>query len=151
MKVCGMLWWWQQWCDFLVPSVLSAETTCQNMSGSLSTGTSKSLFLQSSITPGCGCCGSLPLQGQTLGLPGEWRYVRGNQVSSFALILGFTACSFPTTEYIERYGTNPVWTGYRRNHKGGIPPQKTRKTCIVKFLLESTFSSMHHICYSQQP
>ncbi|KAG8004974.1 28S ribosomal protein S18b [Nibea albiflora] len=33
-------------------------------------------------------------------------------------------------EYIERYGTNLVWTGYRRNHKGGIPPQKTRKTCI---------------------
>ncbi|XP_054620761.1 28S ribosomal protein S18b, mitochondrial [Dunckerocampus dactyliophorus] len=33
-------------------------------------------------------------------------------------------------EYIERYGTQPVWAGYRRNHKGGIPPQKTRKTCI---------------------
>lgn len=33
-------------------------------------------------------------------------------------------------EYIEKYGDNPVWTGYRRNHKGGIPPQKTRKTCI---------------------
>ncbi|XP_016896824.1 small ribosomal subunit protein mS40 isoform X2 [Cynoglossus semilaevis] len=33
-------------------------------------------------------------------------------------------------EYIEKYGTSSVWTGYRRNHKGGIPPQKTRKTCI---------------------
>uniref|UniRef100_A0A3P8SHV2 Small ribosomal subunit protein mS40 n=1 Tax=Amphiprion percula TaxID=161767 RepID=A0A3P8SHV2_AMPPE len=33
-------------------------------------------------------------------------------------------------EYTEKYGTNPVWAGYRRNHKGGIPPQKTRKTCI---------------------
>ncbi|KAM9838661.1 small ribosomal subunit protein mS40 [Aulostomus maculatus] len=33
-------------------------------------------------------------------------------------------------EYIEKYGTNPVWAGYRRNHKGSIPPQKTRKTCI---------------------
>ncbi|XP_037650688.1 28S ribosomal protein S18b, mitochondrial [Sebastes umbrosus] len=33
-------------------------------------------------------------------------------------------------EYIERYGTSTVWAGYRRNHKGGIPPQKTRKTCI---------------------
>ncbi|XP_023275022.1 28S ribosomal protein S18b, mitochondrial [Seriola lalandi dorsalis] len=33
-------------------------------------------------------------------------------------------------EYIEKYGTNTVWAGYRRNHKGGIPPQKTRKTCI---------------------
>ncbi|CAL8295772.1 unnamed protein product [Merluccius merluccius] len=34
-------------------------------------------------------------------------------------------------EYIERYGTNPLWADYRRNHKGGIPPQKTRKTCIA--------------------
>ncbi|XP_068603022.1 small ribosomal subunit protein mS40 [Brachionichthys hirsutus] len=33
-------------------------------------------------------------------------------------------------EYIERYGTGPVWTSYRRNHKGSIPRQKTRKTCI---------------------
>ncbi|XP_029975881.1 small ribosomal subunit protein mS40 [Salarias fasciatus] len=33
-------------------------------------------------------------------------------------------------EYEEKYGSDPVWTGYRRNHKGGIPPQKTRKTCI---------------------
>ncbi|XP_026155918.1 small ribosomal subunit protein mS40 [Mastacembelus armatus] len=33
-------------------------------------------------------------------------------------------------EYIERYGASPVWTGYWRNHRGGIPPQKTRKTCI---------------------
>ncbi|XP_062384892.1 28S ribosomal protein S18b, mitochondrial isoform X2 [Sardina pilchardus] len=33
-------------------------------------------------------------------------------------------------EYIDRYGSKPVWLDYRRNHKGGIPPQKTRKTCI---------------------
>ncbi|XP_071357259.1 small ribosomal subunit protein mS40 [Trachinotus anak] len=33
-------------------------------------------------------------------------------------------------EYIEKYGANTVWASYRRNHKGGIPPQKTRKTCI---------------------
>ncbi|XP_078271964.1 small ribosomal subunit protein mS40 [Rhinoraja longicauda] len=33
-------------------------------------------------------------------------------------------------EYIERYGSQPVWADYRRNHKGAIPPQKTRKTCI---------------------
>nr|XP_056722835.1 28S ribosomal protein S18b, mitochondrial [Euleptes europaea] len=35
-------------------------------------------------------------------------------------------------EYLEKYGSNPVWFGYRRNHKGQIPPQKTRKTCIRK-------------------
>lgn len=28
------------------------------------------------------------------------------------------------------YGTDPVWTQYRRNHKGALPPRKTRKTCI---------------------
>ncbi|KAM4549967.1 small ribosomal subunit protein mS40 isoform 2-T2 [Fundulus diaphanus] len=33
-------------------------------------------------------------------------------------------------EYVERYGSSAVWTGYRRSHKGGIPPQTTRKTCI---------------------
>ncbi|KAK1143350.1 28S ribosomal protein S18b, mitochondrial-like [Acipenser oxyrinchus oxyrinchus] len=33
-------------------------------------------------------------------------------------------------EYIEKYGSQTVWADYRRNHKGGIPPEKTRKTCI---------------------
>uniref|UniRef100_A0A8C5QLA9 Small ribosomal subunit protein mS40 n=1 Tax=Leptobrachium leishanense TaxID=445787 RepID=A0A8C5QLA9_9ANUR len=33
-------------------------------------------------------------------------------------------------EYLARYGNKPVWANYRRNHKGPIPPQKTRKTCI---------------------
>ncbi|XP_046469460.1 small ribosomal subunit protein mS40 [Neodiprion pinetum] len=32
--------------------------------------------------------------------------------------------------YRTTYGTNPVWKQYRRNHKGAIPPRKTRKTCI---------------------
>ncbi|XP_044529685.1 28S ribosomal protein S18b, mitochondrial isoform X1 [Gracilinanus agilis] len=35
-----------------------------------------------------------------------------------------------TEEYISRYGSHPVWADYRRNHKGGIPPQRTRRTCI---------------------
>lgn len=25
-----------------------------------------------------------------------------------------------------------MWTLYRRNHKGAVPPRKTRKTCIVR-------------------
>uniref|UniRef100_UPI00358F693E small ribosomal subunit protein mS40-like n=1 Tax=Myxine glutinosa TaxID=7769 RepID=UPI00358F693E len=33
-------------------------------------------------------------------------------------------------EYMTRYGTMPIFTGYRRNHKGSIPPQRPRKTCI---------------------
>ncbi|XP_015976148.2 28S ribosomal protein S18b, mitochondrial isoform X4 [Rousettus aegyptiacus] len=36
-------------------------------------------------------------------------------------------------EYQTRYGSRPVWADYRRNHKGGIPPQRTRKTCIHFF------------------
>ncbi|XP_059618638.1 small ribosomal subunit protein mS40 [Phlebotomus argentipes] len=32
--------------------------------------------------------------------------------------------------YKETYGEQPVWVQYRRNHKGSIPPRKTRKTCI---------------------
>lgn len=32
--------------------------------------------------------------------------------------------------YFQTYGNNPVFTLYRRNHKGSIPPRKTRKTCI---------------------
>ncbi|KAM9074104.1 small ribosomal subunit protein mS40 isoform 2-T2 [Megaptera novaeangliae] len=39
-------------------------------------------------------------------------------------------------EYQNRYGSRPVWADYRRNHKGGIPPQRTRKTCINVKLLE---------------
>jgi len=30
------------------------------------------------------------------------------------------------------YGDALVWQPYRRNHKGSIPPEKTRKTCIRK-------------------
>lgn len=33
------------------------------------------------------------------------------------------------------YGDHPVWKEYRRNHKGSIPPAKTRKTCIVCYKL----------------
>ncbi|XP_004781663.1 small ribosomal subunit protein mS40 isoform X2 [Mustela lutreola] len=39
-------------------------------------------------------------------------------------------------EYQNRYGSRPIWADYRRNHKGGIPPQRTRKTCINVKLLE---------------
>ncbi|KAG5677746.1 hypothetical protein PVAND_007477 [Polypedilum vanderplanki] len=34
--------------------------------------------------------------------------------------------------YKETYGDQAVWIPYRRNHKGLIPPRKTRKTCIRK-------------------
>ncbi|XP_039764720.1 28S ribosomal protein S18b, mitochondrial [Pararge aegeria] len=32
--------------------------------------------------------------------------------------------------YKETYGENPVWFLYRRNHRGGFAPRKTRRTCI---------------------
>lgn len=34
--------------------------------------------------------------------------------------------------YKQTYGNDPVWKMYRRNHKGQIPPRKTRRTCIVR-------------------
>ncbi|KAM6396222.1 LOW QUALITY PROTEIN: small ribosomal subunit protein mS40 [Rhynochetos jubatus] len=33
-------------------------------------------------------------------------------------------------EYRLAYGSRPVWLGYRRNHKGSVPPQRTRKACL---------------------
>ncbi|XP_014468889.1 PREDICTED: 28S ribosomal protein S18b, mitochondrial [Dinoponera quadriceps] len=32
--------------------------------------------------------------------------------------------------YKQTYGNNPVWKLYRRNHKGALPPKKTREMCI---------------------
>uniref|UniRef100_A0A493U3P4 Mitochondrial ribosomal protein S18B n=1 Tax=Anas platyrhynchos platyrhynchos TaxID=8840 RepID=A0A493U3P4_ANAPP len=37
-----------------------------------------------------------------------------------------------SAEYQEAYGDKPVWFGYRRNHKGAVPPQRTRKACLVR-------------------
>ncbi|XP_022085074.1 28S ribosomal protein S18b, mitochondrial-like isoform X2 [Acanthaster planci] len=33
-------------------------------------------------------------------------------------------------EYIERYGERPVFANYRRNHKGRVPPKRTRLMCV---------------------
>jgi len=33
--------------------------------------------------------------------------------------------------YSITYGTAKVWEPYRRNHKGAIPPEKTRKNCMI--------------------
>lgn len=35
-----------------------------------------------------------------------------------------------SSEYKETYGDKFIWEGYRRVHKGGIPPKKTRESCI---------------------
>ncbi|KAL1123706.1 hypothetical protein AAG570_001479, partial [Ranatra chinensis] len=32
--------------------------------------------------------------------------------------------------YAATYGSDPVWKNFRRNHKGHLPPTKTRRTCI---------------------
>lgn len=39
--------------------------------------------------------------------------------------------------YRTTYGDQPVWTQYRRNHKGQTPPKKTRKTCIRAGLIST--------------
>ncbi|XP_067830099.1 28S ribosomal protein S18b, mitochondrial [Heptranchias perlo] len=57
----------------------------------------------------------------------------GSDQATFDVISRYKECPWEylqSEEYIERYGKQPVWADYRRNHKGGIPPQKTRKTCI---------------------
>lgn len=35
-----------------------------------------------------------------------------------------------SSAYKKTYGEQAVWVQYRRNHKGGIPPRKTRRTCV---------------------
>ncbi|XP_028161145.1 small ribosomal subunit protein mS40 [Ostrinia nubilalis] len=35
-----------------------------------------------------------------------------------------------SSAYKQTYGDKPVWTLYRRNHKGGFAPRKTRKSCV---------------------
>lgn len=32
--------------------------------------------------------------------------------------------------YQQTYGESPVWVLYRRNHKGGFAPRKTRRSCV---------------------
>ncbi|XP_050361790.1 28S ribosomal protein S18b, mitochondrial [Nymphalis io] len=32
--------------------------------------------------------------------------------------------------YKQTYGDNPVWFLYRRNHKGGVAPKHTRRSCV---------------------
>ncbi|XP_026737897.1 28S ribosomal protein S18b, mitochondrial [Trichoplusia ni] len=32
--------------------------------------------------------------------------------------------------YQQTYGENTIWALYRRNHKGGFAPRKTRKSCV---------------------
>lgn len=32
--------------------------------------------------------------------------------------------------YQQTYGDDPVWIMYRRNHKGGLAPRKTRRSCV---------------------
>lgn len=32
--------------------------------------------------------------------------------------------------YQQTYGDDPVWVMYRRNHKGGFAPRKTRRSCV---------------------
>jgi len=39
--------------------------------------------------------------------------------------------------YKNTYGNHLVWEQYRRNHKGMLPPRKTRKTCIRKGLIST--------------
>ncbi|XP_034951049.1 28S ribosomal protein S18b, mitochondrial [Chelonus insularis] len=37
-----------------------------------------------------------------------------------------------SSAYKQTYGDEPVWKPYRRNHKGQLPPKKTRQSCVRK-------------------
>lgn len=39
--------------------------------------------------------------------------------------------------YQTTYGELPVYTEYRRNHKGQLPPKKTRKSCTRKQMIST--------------
>lgn len=39
--------------------------------------------------------------------------------------------------YQQTYGDKFVWDQYRRNHKGGFAPRKTRKTCVRKGMIST--------------
>lgn len=39
--------------------------------------------------------------------------------------------------YKTTYGDKLVWEQYRRNHKGGFAPRRTRKTCVRKGMLST--------------
>jgi len=50
------------------------------------------------------------------------------------------------------YGDALVWQPYRRNHKGSIPPEKTRKTCIVCMDRHASHMNiLFSICISWRP
>lgn len=80
----------------------------------------------------CWCRSWFPQSGAALGLPEQRRQVPAWEPSVITLKSNLLVSPLP--EYTERYGTRPVWADYRRNHKGAIPPQKTRRTCIVNEL-----------------
>lgn len=104
--------------------------------------TCSSLFV--TLCPRLGFCQAASLQDgdATRGTESRykdrpWDYLEseGTEINKSVIICSNTCISYQLcclTEYLERYGTDQVWVGYRRNHKGGIPPQKTRKTCIVR-------------------
>lgn len=80
------------------------------------------------------------------GITWKVKVCRGKKITSLpAHLFSLHVYFFPLAEYLDRYGTKPVWEGYRRNHKGAVPPQKTRKTCIVKFLrsIANVFNALH--------
>uniref|UniRef100_A0A1B0AH67 Pyridine nucleotide-disulfide oxidoreductase domain-containing protein 1 n=1 Tax=Glossina pallidipes TaxID=7398 RepID=A0A1B0AH67_GLOPL len=42
-----------------------------------------------------------------------------------------------SSAYQQTYGNTLIWELYRRNHKGAIPPRKTRKTCVRKGVIST--------------
>lgn len=68
------------------------------------------------------CCQEEPVKTGKYGKPGRNRTTK---------IPVETSIAYVTSEaFREAYGDKLVWEGYRRVHKGNIPPKKTRASCI---------------------
>lgn len=83
------------------------------------------------VTGGTFYCEEKPnSEGNELELKGNQKTAKFN-IDRTKIIPVETSIRYLASEaYKTTYGEQPVWVPYRRNHKGLIPPSKTRKTCI---------------------
>ncbi|KAG7199236.1 hypothetical protein KM043_018105 [Ampulex compressa] len=59
-----------------------------------------------------------------------FRTVESNKDRSKVIPVERSIAYLNSKAYESTYGKDPVWKFYRRNHKGLLPPRKTRRTCI---------------------
>lgn len=83
-------------------------------------------------TTASNCC-----QHQEEGEPTNERVIDPSKDRSIKIDVETSIRYLKSAAYKETYGDHLVWHLYRRNHKGGIPPQRTRKSCIYKDVIRT--------------